>query len=189
MRRVLMIPILYSIIKTDPNLETTGPPPALTRPPPALIGPPPDHHQTIVGPPSVHHLHPSDHRRTTVGAPPEDADRCLITYLEIVKRRQFGGSDGGGAMVRTIEGVEKSDFEPVESISEPASRFQMEMRLVSIPSQFQIDSNVSGNTNNLSALGEDRHRILAGQLGRHLQVHDATGVCSHGLLTSRFVGF
>ncbi|KAL4561580.1 hypothetical protein LXL04_033750 [Taraxacum kok-saghyz] len=44
------------------------------------------------------------------------------------------------------------------------SRFQMEMRLVSIPSQFQIDSNVSGNTNNLSALGEDRHHILAGQL-------------------------
>ncbi|KAL4579756.1 hypothetical protein LXL04_015921 [Taraxacum kok-saghyz] len=82
--------------------KTTGPPPAPTGPPPApTTGPPPDHRRTTVGPPSVHHLHPSahwttdapppDHRRTTAGPPQSEirmtliydadaeADECLIT--------------------------------------------------------------------------------------------------------------
>ncbi|KAL4556268.1 hypothetical protein LXL04_038914 [Taraxacum kok-saghyz] len=61
-----------------PPAPTTGPPPD---PPDHHLHPPPDHRRTTVGPPSVHHLHPSahwttdapppDHRRTTVVPPPD----------------------------------------------------------------------------------------------------------------------
>ncbi|KAL4555812.1 hypothetical protein LXL04_038440 [Taraxacum kok-saghyz] len=58
-------------------------------PPDHHLHPPPDHRRTTVGPPSVHHLHPSahwttdapppDHRRTTAG-PPQSEIRMTLIY-------------------------------------------------------------------------------------------------------------
>ncbi|KAL4570684.1 hypothetical protein LXL04_026344 [Taraxacum kok-saghyz] len=87
------------------NSETTGPPPAPTGPPPAPTTcthrtTTCTHHRTTVGPPSVHHLHPSahwttdapppNHRRTTT----DQRDRFAQHKLDFLKNIELDFDTG-----------------------------------------------------------------------------------------------